>query len=90
MRRIDLEEEILDYIKELYEAEYVGYLRVFQDGTSYTMDIGLPSYMILTNMSCDSEDDEGFLEFIKEEFRTRNYMRLDIYKVIRKNEKRQE
>lgn len=90
MRRTGLENVILDYIKTLYNAEYVGYLRVFQEDDSYTLQIGLPSYMTLTNISRDSASDTEFLDFIKEEFRTRNYMRQDIYKVIRTNEDRKE
>ena len=90
MRRPDLENKILDYIKSLYNAEYVGHFRVNQDDTSYTLEIGLPSYMTLTNISCDADDDSQFINFIEEELRLRNYMRLEIYKVIRTNEERQE
>lgn len=90
MRRIELEKKILDYIKILYNAEYVGYLRVDQDEDSYTLQIGLPSYMTLTSISRDAGSDTEFLEFIEEELRTRNYMRQDIYKVIRTNEDRKE
>lgn len=90
MRRPDLENKIHDYIKSLYNADYAGHLKVFQDGTSYTLELGVPSYMTLTNMSCDAETDSGFLSYIEEELRVRNYMRLEIYKVIRANENRQE
>lgn len=86
MQRPGLENRIHDYIKELYNAEYIGHLKVFQEGTSYTLEIGLPSYMTLTNISCDAENDSQFLDFIFEELRTRNYMRLEIYKVIRTND----
>lgn len=90
MRRTELEQEILDYIVTLYNADYIGFLRVYQTDTSYTMELGMPSYMTRTNISCDADNDSDFMDFIKEELRTRNYMRLDIYKINRNNEDRQE
>jgi hypothetical protein len=50
MRRPDLEERILDYIKTLYNAEYKGLLEVTQDDNAYVFRIGLPSYMATTRI----------------------------------------
>jgi len=90
MRRKDLENKIHDYIKNLYKAEYIGLLRVEQEGISYVFTLGMPSYMVPTTIGYDTESDQEFLDFIYEELRTRNYMRLEIYKVIRTNDSREE
>lgn len=83
MQRTDLENQIHDYIESLYNATYNGLLEVREDNGIYTLVIGLPSYMSPTTISVDSNSDQYFLDFIFEEFRTRNYLRLDIYKVTR-------
>lgn len=46
--------------------------------------LGLPSYMQPTSIAHDG-DDESFLEYIYEELRTRNYIRVYFYKVNRDN-----
>lgn len=86
MQRIDLEEKILDYIKTLYSAEYTGLLEVHQDDTIYDLKIGLPSYMAPSIIIGEYNTDDEFLNFIYEEFRKRNYMRLDIYKIVKTDE----
>ena len=90
MQRQDLESQILDYIKNLYNANYVGRLEVHQDSNIYTFIIGLPSYMSPTVINYETNSDEEFLDFIYEELRKRNYMRLDIYKVTRSDVYRRE
>lgn len=89
-QRKDLENRIHDYIKNLYKAEYVGLLTVYQDGTEYMFTIGIPSYMSPTGIFHQADSDQEFLDFIYEELRVRNYMRLEFYKVIRKDETREE
>lgn len=86
MLRLDLVTQILDYIKNLYKAEYVGFIEVTQEGTIYILRMGVPSYMMPTIISGEFDNDAKFLEYIKEELRTRNYMRLEIYKVTREND----
>ena len=88
MRRPDLEEKILDYIKTLYNAEYKGLLEVTQDDNAYVFRIGLPSYMATTRIMGDFSSDDDFLNNIYEELRTRNYMRLDIYRIVRQHEEK--
>ena len=90
MQRPELVKKILDYIKILYKADYVGLLEVDQLEDEYTCTIGIPSYMSPTTISTQAADDESFLEFLFEELRVRNYVRTEIYKVIRTNEKREE
>lgn len=87
MRRPELELKIRDYIAIIYKAEYRGKFEVIQNGNTYTLQIGLPSYMALTSISYETDDDQEFLDYIFEELRTRNYMRVEFYKVIRTNEK---
>lgn len=83
MHRPDLVKKILDYIRTTYNAEYVGRLEVIQTDTTYVFIIGLPSYMIPTSITYQTEDENDFLNYIYEELRTRNYMRLIIYKVTK-------
>lgn len=90
MRRPELEEKIHDYIRTTYNANYIGLLEVNQEGTRYKFSIGIPSYMVPTSIIYDTSNDEDFLDHIYEELRTRNYMRLEIYKVIRTNDSKEE
>lgn len=83
--RPDLVAQILDYILTLYKAEYIGRLEVYQNGTTYMFLIGVPSYMVPTTNFYEATNDEDFLTYIFEELRTRNFMKIDKYKVIRTN-----
>lgn len=89
MERPELVQMILDYIKNLYKAEYEGSINVTQIGTTYRLNIGLPSYMNPSSIACDANSDEEFLDFIKEELRVRNYMRVYFYRVNRLKEERE-
>ncbi len=89
MERPELVQMILDYIRNLYKSEYEGSINVTQNGTSYRLNIGLPSYMTPTSIACDANSDEEFLDFIKEEFRIRNYIRVYFYRVNRLTEERE-
>ena len=75
-------------MRTLYEANYIGRLEVEQIDDEYTLIIGIPSYMAPTYIACICESDKQFLEYIEEELRKRNYMRLEIYKTIRYEQKR--
>lgn len=85
-----LENLILDYIKFWYQAEYTGLLKVIKNPPIYTLMIGLPSYMTPTTITIDCNTDEEFLDYIYSEIRTRNYIRLEIYKVTRNMDTREE
>lgn len=83
MTEQELEQKIRDYIKSWYKAEYNGRLFVEKKNGNYKMSIGIPSYMTLTSIAGDFNNDEDFLEYIYKEFRERNYMKVDFYKVYR-------
>lgn len=86
MLRPDLATTILGYIETTYEASYTGLLTVNQEDDVYKFTIGVPSYMVPTVMITQADTDADFLTFIREELRHRNYMRLEIYKVIKTDE----
>lgn len=90
MRRQDLEQKIHDLIRTEYNATYNGRLEVEQTDFEYRLTIGLPSYMAPTTMAINCELDSEFIDFITSEFKIRNYMRLDIYKVTRTPHSREE
>lgn len=83
MTELELEQAILDYIVNLYQACYNGYIKVEKLNPGYKLSIGVPSYMYPTTIAGDFATDEDFLNFIYEELRTRNYMRVYFYKVVR-------
>ena len=82
MRRPELEEQILDYIKTLYKATYIGRLTVDQEDQEdpvthaiqrrYIFLMGVPSYMVPTTNIINIDTDEEFIDYIFEELRTRN------------------
>lgn len=105
MTELELEQAILDFIKTNYEANYTGYLKVEKfpstfagfagnpndnPGPGYRMSIGIPHYLFPTTIACDFETDEDFLNYIYSELKTRNYMRVYFYKVIRTPESREQ
>lgn len=79
----ELKDKIKKYILDLYKAEYTGYLEVEKSSTGYKMSIGIPHYMFPTTIACDCDTDEEFLNYVYEDFRIRNYMRVYFYKVVR-------
>lgn len=98
MTELELEQTILDFIRINYGAVFTGYLKVEKfpstfagsnsnpsdnPGPGYRLNIGIPSYMFPTTIACDFDTDQEFLDYIYEEFRTRNYMRVYFYKVVR-------
>ena len=90
MQEQELIAKIRDYIKSIYSAEYVGYLNVEKLNPGYKFSIGIPSYMCPTTFAIDCETDDEFLEYVYSELRSRNYIRLWIYKVLRQNDSREE
>ena len=83
MTEIELTQAIRDYIQTLYKACFIGWLKVEKLYPGYKLSIGIPSYMFPTTIAGDWETDEEFLNYIYEEFRTRNYMRVYFYQVHR-------
>ena len=89
MTEIELELVINDYIKTIYNAEYTGYLKVEFLNPGYKLSIGIPSYMFLTTILCDYTSDQDFLNYVFSELKTRNYMRVYFYKVVRTPDSRE-
>lgn len=90
MDELELAQAIRDYIRSLYNADYVGYLVVEKLNPGYKVTIGIPSYMHPTSIAGDWATDEEFLNFVFEDLRIRNYMRVDFYKVVRTPSSREE
>ena len=85
MSKTDLELRILDLIKENYNANYIGSIEVIKNETSYTLYLGIPTYLERTSISCDAESDDDFISFINLELKKRNYIRQDRYMVKRED-----
>lgn len=90
MQKQELIQKIHDYIKSYYKAEFIGYMDVNKNDSEYIFTIGIPSYSVPTTMTISCETDEEFLNYIYSELRRRNYMRVDMYKVIKQNDSRKE
>lgn len=90
MEEKELEQMIRDYIMTLYNAEYIGFLKVEKLNPGYKMSIGIPHYMFPTTFAGDFETDEEFLNAVYEDFKIRNYMRVYFYKVVRTPNSREE
>lgn len=86
----ELEQQIRDFIKSWSNAEFVGYLKVEKLNPGYKFIIGIPSYMAQTSIATDIDSPEEFLEFIKQELKSRNYIRQDYYRVYRMKDSREE
>ena len=79
MTLTELKQVILDYIRELYECEYVGGLDIeYLDPTGYKVSFYLNKgeypLAIITDLS-----EEEFLPFIKEELRSRKLHRTKYF-----------
>lgn len=83
MTEIELEQTIRDYIMTLYKACFIGWLQVEKLNPGYKLSIGIPSYMFPTTIAGDWATDEDFLNFVFEDLRIRNYMRVYFYKTHR-------
>lgn len=90
MQEQELENLIRGYIKTLYNAEYTGLVRVEKLNPGYKCILGIPSYMVQTSFAIDCETDEEFLDYVYKELRSRNYIRQEVYKVLRNSQTREE
>jgi len=86
MEEQELERQIRDYIKTIYNAEYEGLLKVKKENNFYIFTIGIPSYMTPTTITYEVASDDIFLRLIKEELKKINYMRIYFYKVVKNEE----
>lgn len=83
MTETELEQAIRDYIVTLYKACYIGWLKVEKFNPGYRLSLGIPSYMFPTTVAGDWATDADFLNYVYEDLRVRNYMRVYFYKVYR-------
>lgn len=90
MNEVELEQMIRDYIKTWYNAEYTGLIKVEKLNPGYKCILGIPSYMVQTSFATDCITDQEFLDYVYAELRVRNYVRQDVYKVLRNSETREE
>ena len=86
----ELENKIRDLIRNLYNAEYTGLIKVDKLIKGYKILIGIPSYMAPTSLATDCETEEEFLNFVTGELKSRNYIRQDYYEVHRQDNVREE
>lgn len=78
-----LEKKICELISQIYQANYIGYLKVEYLNPGYKLILGIPSYMAQTSIATDIDDEVEFIDFIEKEIKSRNYLRQEYYKVIR-------
>ena len=65
-------------------------IRVEKLNPGYKCILGIPTYMVQTSFAIDCETDQEFLDYVYEELRARNYIRQEVYKVLRNSETREE
>lgn len=75
MTHTELKQVILDYMRELYKAEYIGGLKVenldpIGYKVSFTLDRSENPIVIIADLP-----DEKFLPFIREEIRKRKFLK---------------
>jgi hypothetical protein len=90
MNELELTSKILDYMTEIYSADYIGSIEVKKSNDEYQLILGIPSYMTPTSLSINCSNDEQFLDYIYKELRVKNYMRKYTYKVVRNSETKEE
>lgn len=90
MRDKELEKVIHEYITVLYKAVYNGKLEVTNKDGIYILTLGVPAADIPTSISLQTEDPKEFLKYIKEELKSRDYMRVYFYKIKKTEELRKQ
>lgn len=90
MDEATLTQKIIEYMTNLYNAEFVGKIKVEKNDLDYTLTLGIPTGEFETTMSISTDSDEDFLNFAYEELRKRNYVRTDYYRIVREEIKRNE
>jgi hypothetical protein len=87
MTNDELATTIREFIKTNYQATYNGLLEVesLSEG-GYKLILGIPSYMAQTQIACNVDDQDSFLEFIYSELLKRNYIRQYVYTIKRTTE----
>lgn len=92
MNNKELEKKIHDFIIRVYKSKYIGRLEVSNQNGIYVLLLGVPSPDFPTTISLQTEDAQEFLDYVEDELKNRDYMRVYYYNVKRKeqNELQQE
>lgn len=92
MNNKELEKKIHDFIANVYKAKYIGRLEVSNQNGMYTLLLGVPSPDFPTTITLQTDNPQEFLDYIEDELKNRDYMRVYYYNVKRKeqNELQQE
>ena len=92
MNNKELEKKIHDFIVKVYGAKYIGRLEVSNQNGMYTLLLGVPSPDFPTTITLQTDNPQEFLDYIEDELKNRDYMRVYYYNVKRKeqNELQQE
>ena len=81
----ELEDKIREYIEHLYNAKLTAKMTVSKIDDIYELKLDMPIEDIPTIISLQTDDENEFFCYICEEFRKRNYMRIQFYNVKRTN-----
>lgn len=83
MTHQDLKQVILDYFRTTYEAEFIGKLEIENlDPVGYKIKLYLDNDYYPLVIIADLPDEE-FIEYIKEELRSRKLHKTKFYKAIK-------
>ena len=86
MNNKELVEKIHDFILKVYKAKYTGRLEVTNKDGMYILLLGVPSPDFPTTISLQTNDPEEFLNYIEDELKNRDYMRVYYYSIKRKEQ----
>lgn len=76
----ELKQVILDYIKDIYKAEYVGKIEVEELNPGYKVSLYIHGDEVPISIMADLPEDD-FINFIKEEIRSRKLIKNDYWKI---------
>lgn len=79
----ELETKIHEYIEHLYKAKFTNRLEVNHSNGIFELILGLPVDDIPTTISLQTDDEEKFLEYVCNELKSRNYLRIKFLNVKR-------
>ena len=85
----DLEKAVLDIIEEIYKKKFIGKLKVLKlkDVESYTLKLYVHQYDPIV-ISADCKDAEDFLNFVRQELKSRQLIKANYFNVIKADDKR--
>lgn len=87
----ELEEKILQIIRDVYKKEYIGKIKVtkLQDQDSYILRLYMNYYDFAPIIiAADVKNAEDFLEFVRKELSSRQLIQAKFFKVVRADDQR--